>query len=383
MSTPPDDIKLSPADQQRQVWEKVKHVSSAQLPSSSREWPSYNDVLQDVRKTDYNEILTCPDDIRALGKDRDKTICPQGAACCAKLELFPLPDDCKGRPYTGLLSPGGTIQHCIVRLSSALQPMNSTGQNRRIASMVLGSRLANAKLFPSVAIKLFRGGNIESGNILFLGCKVGQEEEDFFSHCLSTQITSSMPTPLKPILGLFKKYSSNPLLLGNSNLCAYNSKGEACEDFNFPYCLTLKPIVRQEKTPSTTRETTQKTANKQDKPTESFLDGIMNLPSGTVLYDLFASPDPLSVADGTKLQRIGRLVSTSEMIFSPPNDGLFFRHQKKDEDFRFKPHWKEDLDTTVTLKNGRKGTVASVAGWKLFEEQIGEGGYIDFESSTN
>jgi hypothetical protein len=389
----PSERKVSARDQQEQIWQNLKDSSSSALSSDDRAWPSYNDVLQDVRKTDYNEILTCPADIYPLAEGRDKTICPQGAVCCAKMELFPFPEHCKGRPYGGLLTPGSTIEHCIVRLSSALQPMDTSGQNRRISRMVLGNRLANAKVFPGVAIKLFRGNGVESGNMLFLGCKVGQEEEDFFAHCLSTQITSSMPFTLKPILSLFQKYSSHPLLLGNSNLCAYDSQGEMSLEFNFPFCLTLKPKVqsvttspptynKQASSPITMKEK-QTAKEKHCKPMDSFLDGIMKLPSGTVLYDLFASPDPLSVADGAKLQRIGRIVSTSEMILSPANDGLFFRHQRKDEDFKFKPHWKDELDTSVVLKNGRKGSVASVGGWKLFEEQIQAGGYIDFESPSD
>jgi len=216
--------------------------------------------------------------------------------------------------------------------------MDSSGQNMKLAQMFLGKRLANAKLFPAVAMKMFRGNRIESGNMLFLGCKVGQEEEDFFAHCLCTQITSSMPSTLKPILKMFKKYSATPLLLGNSNLCSFDMDGEMANDFNFPFCLTLRPRVENG---------------------ARFLDEVLQIPAGTHLYDLFASPDPLSVADGRKLQRIGRIVTTSEMIPSTPKDGLFFRHQKKDEDFKFKPHWKSELQTKVTLKTGRKGSVAS------------------------
>lgn len=378
----PSHILPSAEEHKHQIWNKLKRSSSSALSSGSREWPSYNDVLQDVRKTDYNEILTCPADIHPLAEGRDKTICPQGAACCAKLELFPFPEHGEGRPYSGLLAPGTTIDHCIVRLSSALQPMDTNDQSRSMARMFLGKRLASAKVFPAVAIKLLRGNGVESGNMLFLGCKVGQEEEDFFAHCLSTQITSSMPTTLKPILHLFKKYSSNPLLLGNSNLCSYDAQGTMSTEFNFPYCLTLRPRVQKVSSdPNSLNEERTATTN-HSKPTDSFLDGIVHLPVDTVLYDLYASPDPLSVTDGTKLQRIGRLVSTSEMILSPPNDGLFFRHQKKDEDFTLKPHWKVELDTAVVLKNGRKGSVASVAGWKLFEHQIDEGGYVDFEASS-
>jgi hypothetical protein len=78
----PSEIKVSARDQQEQVWQKLKDSSSSALASVGREWPSSNDVLQDVRKTDYNEILRCPADIHPLAEGRDKTICPQGAVCC-------------------------------------------------------------------------------------------------------------------------------------------------------------------------------------------------------------------------------------------------------------------------------------------------------------
>jgi hypothetical protein len=384
-------------EQQQLIWLQLKEKLTGNTPlSPERKWPSYYDVLSDVKKTDYHQILSCPADIHPLEKDRNKTICPQGAVCCARLELFTLPEESgKMVPYSGLLTPNTTAEYCIMRLSSALQPLDTSGRSKKLAKVLLGNRLVDAKLFPAVAIKLFRDNGVESGNMLFMGCKVGQEEDSFFAHCLSTQITSSMPATLKPILHLFKKYSKDPLLLGNSNLCAYNSNGEMSMKMNFPFCLTLKPRVeaaptetdrpadnRHEGTPITQKEK-EKAKAKQDhsksKPVDSFLDDILEVPPGTVLYDLFASPDPLSVVDGRKLQRIGRVVTTSEMIRSTPKDGLFFRHQRKEEDFDLKPEWKKDLDTPLVLRNGRKGSIASVTGWKLFEQQIKEGGYTDFE----
>jgi hypothetical protein len=385
--------QLSAKEKHELVWNHI--VESAGGSSSSaddssnkkeaqpeRQWPSYNEVLQDVRKSDYNEILTCPLDLHPgkpekknknsamlLKNHRNKTICAQGVVCTAKMELFDFPETSKGRPYSGLLTPGTTVEHCLLRLSSALQPMDM-GKNKRVARLMFGEKLSSAKIFPGVALKVFRT-NAESGNALFLGCKVGQPEDDFFAHCLSSQLTSRMPVTLKPIVRIFKKYSQHPLALGLSNLCSYDAEGEMASDLNFPFCLTLKPKVK-----------TNPLAEEQDDSTtlDSFLDDIHKIPPGTVLYDIFASPDPLSVADASKLQRIGRLVTTSRMKESPQDDGLFFRHQKKDEDFALRPHWKQGLDNKVVLKDGTKGTAATLAGWGLFEHQIHDGGYVDFEA---
>ena len=425
MTSPELTYVLSAKENQEQVWKHLtKHVHF-ESTKEEREWPSYNEVLQDVRKSDYNEILTCPFDLhpgrntihwKGIGfgnlrrlnhhqkpkqQRRCKTICPHGVVACCKLELFSFPNNVKGRPYTGMLAPEQTVEHCLIRLSSALRTMDHKN-DQRMAKMMLGEKLVNAKLFPAVALKLFRSSGVESANILFVGCKVGQESDRFFQHCVSSQITSRMPATLKPILRIFKKYSEHPLALGISNLCGYNANGDMCEDLNFPFCLTLKPrddivlsslksesSVQQDQSTSTGTKSvpSSKTSfafgikRQAPKVNDSFLDELRSIPVGTVLYDVFASPNPLSVVDPSKLQRIGRLVTTSEMKDSPPDDGLFFRHQKKDEDFALRPHWKEDyLNTPVALSDGTTGTVATLAGWELFEHQIkNQGGYVDFE----
>lgn len=391
--------------------------SVAAAENGKREWPSYNEVLQDIRKSDYNEILTCPLDLhpgkpkksklvkldfklpknplllaqqqsqpQKLTSDPDpdpdatllhrkKTISAQGVVCTAKLQLFDFPENgMKGRPYSGLLKPGTTVEHCLVRLSSALQPMEM-GNNKRVARMMFGEKLTSAKIFPGVAIKLFRSHQ-NSGNALFLGSKVGQSESEFFAHCLCSQITSRMPVTLKPILQIFKRYSQHPMALGLSDLCMYDADGEMAEDLNFPFCLTLHPRVRTKI--NLGRDLPDEEVDAMET-LDSYLDDIQQIPKGTTLYDVYANPDPLSVTNVSKLQRIGRIVSTSTMKESPHDDGLFFRHQKKDEDFALRPEWKEDLSTKVVLKDGSRGTAATLAGWELFEHQIAEGGFIDFE----
>jgi hypothetical protein len=374
---------LSPEEKLQVVWKKLLEERKSDTAACPKQWPTYNEVLNDVRKTDYEEILTCPLDIHP-GKhtdNRQKKICPQGVICCAKLELFPQHPKV-ARPYTGLLAPGSTVEHCLVRLSSALQPMAPESTNR-MARMMLGHKLTNAKIFPAVAIKVFRQ-NVASGNALFLGCKVGQVEDDFFAHCVCTQLSKRMPRTLRPVVNLFGKYSDHPLALGLSDFCAYDSNGTVSDDHGFPFCMTLSPASKSKIKSSETvvaAKTQAKKGEKQVEKLDSFLDDILDIPVGTVLYDIFASPDPLSVGDGKKLQRIGRIVTTSEMIESAPDDGIFFRHQRKDEDLQLRPHWKDDLATKVVLKDGTKGTAANLAGWELFEHLIQDGGYMDYEKA--
>lgn len=417
MRIPEIPVSLTAEEKLDVIW---KHVTDLQgkvkiAPSTpkknngeskdGRHWPSYNEVLNDLRKSDYDEILTCPLDLHP-GKPepkrmrlsfplspnqnsqqqqpprlcRNKMVCPQGVVCTAKIELFDFPSEgIKGRPYSGLLQPGTTVEHCLVRLSSALQPVDM-GNNQRVAKLMFGDKLANAKIFPSVAIKILRTEQ-NSANALFLGSKVGQKEDEFFSHCLSTQLTSKMPLAMKPIAGYFKKYSQYPLAIGLSDLCSYDADGKMVEDLNFPFCLTLHPKVRTKinfgRTSGLFRSGMED--DNTNKSQDSFLDDIRAVGKGSTLYDIYASPDPHSVVNPEKLQRIGRVVSTSAMKTSPHDDGIFFRHQKKDEDFALRPQWKEDLDTKVVLKDGEQGTVATFTGWRLFEEQIQEGTYKDFE----
>jgi hypothetical protein len=381
--------------------------TAARTTATTTKWPSYNEVLHDIRTSDYNDILKCPHDITTLSEpttttssnnntsnknnncssnrgSKTKTICPHGVVCCVRLELFPFPVEDKwiddSRPYTGLLSPGTTVEYGLLRLSSALQ---ATGGSR-MARALFGPKLGHAKLFPAVAMKFFRPGTLDSGNVLFLGSKTGQLENDFFSHCVSTQLTSRMTPTLKPILRIFKRYSDHPLALGLSDFCCHSLPGEVSkEEVNFPFCLTLQPCVDKFRNNRSTSTSDGITAGKLSpkEAHDTFLDDLRSIPPQATIYDVYASPDPKSVADPSKLQRIGRIVTTSEMIDSPNDDGLFFRHQNKDEDFLLRPEWKVELNTTVTMKDGSTGTSQSLAGWELFEEQIATGTYRDYEST--
>jgi len=107
-----------------QVNEHPAFSDSALNNGEKRKWPSYNDVLHDLRKSDYNELLTCPLDLHpgrpvkrkpklalkiprslSLSKQssqepqeanqcpvlmsRQKTICAQGVVCSANWSYSP------------------------------------------------------------------------------------------------------------------------------------------------------------------------------------------------------------------------------------------------------------------------------------------------------
>ena len=122
-------------------------------------------------------------------------------------------------------------------------------------------------------------------------------------------------------------------------------------------------------------------SNTKESSFDAFLDfSVNNIPPETHLFDVYACPTPYDVADASKLQRIGKIVSTSTFMESTPNDGLFFKHQAKEEDYALRPDWPEALSQPVTLDQGKvKGTIGTLAGWKLFEQQIEKKEYMDFE----
>jgi len=411
---------LPTAEQQQKVWsELLAHnnyppqenaadslneaaAASSEHPSSSsssqqREWPTYDHVMGDMADANYDHTLTCPFDIvknLSATSGCSKTICSHGAVCCAKLELFARPaddDDNNNRNagYTGLLKAGTSAEHCILRLSSAMKPPNLeiTSTWARALLYATGEKLRNAKLFPTAALKVFRSQGIRSGNLLFGGSKIGQREADYFAHCMCTTMTEQMPRGVKPFVRKFWRYSDYPLSLGTSDFCTHTVQGSQAETVEFPFALILRPYANnQAATASSTAAGDTDTANTGGgggdfaDSFDIFLDNVLSTPVGTVLFDVFACPDPNIVPYASKLQRIGRITTTSRMIQSAPDDGLFFRHQKKEEDYDLRPSWRQALKAQVTIDQGKtKGTIGRLAGWKLFEEHINQDTFDDFE----
>lgn len=368
-----EEQHLSTEEQLQKVWSSVKEHSDKEFEQKGTvglSWPGYDNLMKYIHSADYNDTLRCPMDLRYHSDQKhEKHLCVYGVAGCVKMELFPCPGGVE--PYTGLLTPGTTLPHCLVRLSSAVKPPQSEFKSRimRVLLYTVGPKIRKAKLFPCAALKIFREG-VPSGNALFAGCKVGQPEDNYFAHCVCTQLTETMPRGIKPFVRKFWTYSDFPLSLGVSDLCTHAADGNKTHEPNFPFALILKPTVEQ----SFVRE------DVEGDPFDRFMDDMGAIPVGTHLFDVFACPTPSDVPDASRLQRIGRIVSTSEMVPSPPNDGLFFRHQRKEEDYEKRPAWKDQLQTKCKLEDRKMvGTVAKLAGWELFENNIAKGTYVDFE----
>jgi hypothetical protein len=336
--------------------------------------------MADIQSADYTSTLTCPMDM--VARPQPKSFCPFGCVCLARLEVF------DGSPYTGLLSPGGA-RACLLRLSTAAKPPceGVTSRIGRAALWGLGGKLRRARLFPCVALKAFRGDSRHSGNLLFGGCKTGQPEDDFFAHCVCTQLTERVALPLRPGLSKFRQYSAFPLSLGVSDFCSYAEDGSSAlaseAGARFPFCLVLRPI-RAASDPRISADAgaavhaTERPPVSERAAFDGFIDALLAVPEGTRLYDVFACPDPSAVSDPSRLEKIGRIVTTSAMRESGPDDSLFFKHQRKEEDYALRPEWKSALRRQCSPDGGRTvGTVAELAGWELFESALALGSFVD------
>ena len=416
---------FSAAEKQERIWKRLQELHTARTESfgssnhadeeedvstrtassrnkdnnnnNKRTWPTYDKVMADIASADYNHTLTCPMDWIPPKKNHTstseeavatgKSLCPYGAVCCVRVDLFPCPAGI--RPYTGLLTPNTTMEHGLMRLSSAMKPPGQALQSQwaRAILYATGHKLRNAKLFPTAALKIFRNGSdnstSSSGNLLFGGSKIGQRETDYFCHCQCTSMTEQMPRTVKPFVRKFWQYSDYPLSLGISEFCTRNVQGEQVpqQDVNFPFAVILKPCLNLEDIAGDdTAATPRPPLQDADSAFDHFLDKVLTVPAGTALFDLYACADPHDVPDPSKLQRIGRISTTSSMLASVPNDGIFFKHQKKEDDYHLRPEWKANLQTKIAIDQGQtKGTIGQLVGWKLFEQHIEIGTFVDFE----
>jgi hypothetical protein len=82
--------------------------------------------MTDIAAADYNHTLTCPFDVfKQDSAAPGKSLCPHGAICAVRVEFFDQPDSLlQQEGYTGLLKAGTSIEHGLLRLSSAMKPPN-------------------------------------------------------------------------------------------------------------------------------------------------------------------------------------------------------------------------------------------------------------------
>jgi hypothetical protein len=357
-------------------------ISSSPSPIPTSSWPPFSSLQEVVSKADYTHVLACPFDFHREASSSSssitttttttttttscsnpelhnatKILSPHGAVACCKIDYLP------NSPYTGSFQ---SADHCLVRLSSSIQPpaATATGLMARAALYAIGTKLRTAELFPNCALKVFKDGATNpSSNLLFGAAKTGQSDPDFFKHCLSTNMTERCALPMRPVVNKFKQFSDYPLSLGVSNFARCGAGTDT--DIAFPWAVVLQPIIN--------------TTEPWHKPggNSNFVNQICAVPVNTPIYDMYACPAPSSATIGGKLLKLGTITTTSSFHHSGPTDGLFFKHQKKEEDYCVHPEWIREIEQSCTPDCGvTVGTVRQLAGWELFEGMIQRGEYV-------
>lgn len=325
-------------------WEACERCSARVEPTAKRSFPSHPAVMGEIMKADYSSLLRCPFDRREAhpygASAPSRSLCAHGVVVRCRFEAF------DGVTYSGLF---GGAEHCVARLSTAVEPATGPGK------FLLG-KLRDAKLFPCVAVKGFRGGGAPSGNLLFAGAKTGHPETDFFAHGVCTQLTHKVPAGFKPLLKVFQKYSAHPMALGLSEWASSDERGRRVTAPTFPWCLALSPTTTLPALPPGVRH-------------DAFLDTLLTIPQGTALYDAYAIASPKDAAT-PNIERVGRLVTTSSVLISPPDSPLIFKHQAKEEDYALRPDWLAELATPVVCHDGARGTAEKHCGSKFFDAHV-------------
>lgn len=153
---------------------------------------------------------------------------------------------------------------------------------------------------------------------------------------------------------LFLTADSYPTQSGISEFAQVGVEGtfEKAEDVVFPWCLLLYPIYSKNGCVSTVDDCDQQNPTSLPK----YMQQLESIPEGSHLYDIYAIPGPeealgvleasrdISKGNKAHIQRIGRLITTSPCVWSVYDKEIFFKHQKKEDDYALMPEW-EDLLT--------------------------------------
>lgn len=224
----------------------------------------------------------------------EKSIHAHGAAARVRFDAEP------NSPYSGLFKG---VEHGIIRLSVTADPK--------------GKDFA-----PGVALKLLVDGH-HSENVSALYKLSGQKDNhNFFANELSNIIPIQLDPKSIFSSVVFGRVTSNPTKISVKPFAAINQRGEEVKEPSAPVQIYLVP----------------NRANTFATEVHDFRDDLLKIPSGTTLYDVYATREEgsnLSKIDEvrrSKATKIGRLVSNSSFIASDFGDRrLFFSHYKFEE----------------------------------------------------
>jgi len=188
---------------------------------------------------------------------------------------------------------------------------------------------------PGVAFKFLRDGQ-KSANFMAMTSLLGVDTPNFFANDITNHLPDLSPQSDLIILKLkdaFAKASKWPMMVGISDLAAYDEAGKQVASPKYPYRLIFHA-------PASVRQILQTTADQPDFP--SFFAPKLNKPIDA-LYSVWAEafpndPSPIKIAE------IDLLGAVTPSRFSDAT--LFFQHQRMEEDFSVHSEW---VDPSVEL----------------------------------
>lgn len=223
-------------------------------------------------------------------------------------------------PFTGIFAEGAP--HGLIRLSLALS-------------------LQVARPAPGLGVKFFRDG-MPSANLVAMESVDGQDSGNFFER----DFTNHIPTPeafIKKLMAeKFARTSDPPEMVGLSDIASFDAQGNKvdCDEGNpivFPFEIILKP-----------NPTLQEQFSDLPGTDEDIEYSLLSIPEGTELYEVYARTEPQDV----NLIKLGTFELTSKLKYSSFGDnGIFFRHQRIEEDLELRPEWKDAVKGGGGLRN--------------------------------
>jgi hypothetical protein len=211
--------------------------------------------------------------------------------------------------YTGFFATG--TPYALIRLSYT-SPNDESGTT------------------PGLSLKLFRDG-IPSSNMLAMESLEGQASGNFFEFDFSNHLAPAKTLVLKYVSRRFNRWSCPSTRTGLSEIAMSNeallnmfTMSGAVE---FPFRVIFRP----------NSALTQQFA--AYPPQGNLFDMLAAIDVGTKLYDIYAVTGP-DDDDSTEEVHVGHLELTRKLRPSVLGDNvLFFRHQKIEEDYEYRPEY--------------------------------------------
>ena len=217
----------------------------------------------------------------------------------------------KNHSYTGIFQG---FDSALLRLSVANKPDYS----KKTAEE------AYQNFIPGYSLKVLRN-NVSSANVFGLYSLDGQKSWNFFNGDLSNHL--DFPNSLKLKL-LAKKFSTATKYVGQIGLkplADFDQDGVKAEKSVYPYRIFFRPTDAVKNLFS-------------DDFTESYMDQLKTIKSGTHIYDLYAIEKPEEACE----KLIGGIYLDSDLVSSKFGDeGLFFQHNYFNADLDQHSNWND------------------------------------------